>query len=109
MHTDSLICGAAAIALQSNASTILRDEATEIYCLNRDLAHKKHIKVSKSIGSKVWVSAEKAIVANVAAVRDLNATGFTMGYNEFRTKNNSGEHGHSDFYPVVIAATHNNS
>ena len=57
----------------------------------------------------MWSNAEKAIVANVSAVRELNSSGTSMGFNEFRKKNNAGEFGHSDYYPVVIAAAHNNS
>jgi 2-methylcitrate dehydratase len=65
--------------------------------------------LSKCIGSKVWVHAEKAIAANVSAVREWDSNGTVFGYDAKREGHNAGEFGHNDFYPVVIAACHNNS
>lgn len=63
---------------------------------------------SKCFGSKVWVHTEKAIAANVAAVREWDANGTVFGYNPDREGHQAGEFGHNDYYPVVIAACHNN-
>jgi 2-methylcitrate dehydratase len=54
----------------------------------------------------VWVHAEKAIVANVAAVREWDSNGTVFGYNPEREGHNAGEFGHNDYYPVVVAACH---
>jgi len=86
----------------------LRDEATINYSLNRDIAAASNIKLSKAIGSKVWSHAEKAIAANVSAVREWDSNGTVFGYNALRKGKNAGEFGHNDFYPVVIAGCHNN-
>ncbi len=63
---------------------------------------------SKCFGSKVWVHTEKAIAANVAAVREWDSNGTVFGYNPDRKGHQAGEFGHNDYYPVVIAACHNN-
>ena len=64
--------------------------------------------LSKCIGSKVWVHAEKAIAANVTAVREWDSNGTVFGFDPNREGHDAGEFGHNDFYPVVIAACHNN-
>ena len=53
--------------------------------------------------------AEKAIAANIAAVREWDSNGTVFGYNPEREGHNAGEFGHNDYYPVVIAACQNNS
>lgn len=53
--------------------------------------------------------AEKAIVANVSAVREWDANGTVFGYDPNIEGHNAGEFGHNDYYPVVIAACHNNA
>ena len=35
-HTDSIICGASAIAMRTNAPMVLRHEAIDLYSLTRD-------------------------------------------------------------------------
>lgn len=69
----------------------------------------KKIYKSKVIGSKLWCFSEKAILANVAAVREWDSNGTVFGYNPHRKGKNAGEFGHNDFYSVVIAACHNNN
>ena len=64
--------------------------------------------VGKVFGSKVWVHAEKAIVANCSAVREWDSNGTVFGYNAKIQGHDAGEFGHNDYYPVVIAACHNN-
>lgn len=105
-HTDSVICGVSALALRTNAPNILRDEAINSYSVNVD--KKKQCPLAKCLGSKLWVHAEKAITANVAAVREWDANGTVFGYDPTREGHNAGEFGHNDFYPVVIAACQNN-
>lgn len=106
-HSDSVICGVSALALRTNAPNILRDEAINAYSINPD--KKNVISLSKCFGSKLWVHAEKAIVANVSAVREWDSNGTVFGYDPSREGHNAGEFGHNDFYPVVIAACHSNS
>ena len=110
-HTDSVICGVSAIALKTNAPNILRDEAINQYSVNPDQKapsssspSSSHIFKSKCLGSKVWAHSEKAIAANVSAVREWDSNGTVFGFNKAREGHNAGEFGHNDFYPVVIAA-----
>jgi 2-methylcitrate dehydratase len=105
-HTDSVICGISAIALKTNAPNILRDEAINEYSVTPSKKDERRVSsgVSKCFGSKVWVHAEKAIVANVSAVREWDSNGTVFGFDPTREGHNAGEFGHNDFYPVVIAA-----
>ena len=95
-HLDSIACGVAALAIDANAPRILRDEALE-YRVAESAAG------ATLLGSNVRVSPEKAVVANCAAVRELDANGTNFGYNP-RTGYCRGEFGHNDFYPVVVSA-----
>ncbi len=99
-----MICGVSAISLKTNAPNILRDEAINLYSVNPDKKTKnsKYF-LSKCFGSKLWVHAEKAIAANVSAVREWDMNGTVFGYDSTRPGHNAGEFGHNDFYPVVIA------
>jgi 2-methylcitrate dehydratase len=92
-HTDSLLCGASALALQTNAPTLLRAEA---------LTYPDPLGASV-LGSSHRVKAEKAVAANSSAVREWDSNGTNFGYNPDRGYL-AGEFGHNDFYPVVIAA-----
>eukprot|EP01006_Ploeotia_vitrea_P037693 TRINITY_DN66159_c6_g5_i1.p1 TRINITY_DN66159_c6_g5~~TRINITY_DN66159_c6_g5_i1.p1 ORF type:complete len:526 (-),score=308.89 TRINITY_DN66159_c6_g5_i1:68-1645(-) len=95
-HTDSVVCGLSALALHTNAPTILREEALE-YAANKD-------RVGATVfGSSQHVCAEKAICANASAVREWDSNGTVFGYNK-ALGHTAGEFGHNDFYPVVIAA-----
>lgn len=92
-HTDAVLCGLSALALGTNAPTILRREALEY--ADADGA--------TVFGSSTRVKAEKAVVANSSAVREWDSNGTNFGYRpEFGYA--AGEFGHNDFYPVVIAA-----
>lgn len=95
-HLDSIACGVAALAIGANAPRILRDEALD-YRVPAGTAG------ATLIGSQVRVSPEKAVLANSAAVRELDANGTNFGYNP-RTGHCRGEFGHNDFYPVAVAA-----
>jgi 2-methylcitrate dehydratase len=103
-HTDSVVCGLSALALKTNAPTILRKEALTYYKLNDN----QHEYRSKVFGSNEWVSVEKAIVANSSAVREWDSNGTVFGYNKEIKGHQAGEFGHNDFYPVAVAAAHMN-
>ncbi len=92
-HTDALLCGASALALQTNAPTLLREEA---------LSYPDDSGASV-LSSIEKVKAEKAIAANSSAVRAWDSNGTNFGYNP-ALGHTAGEFGHNDFYPVVIAA-----
>lgn len=92
-HTDALLCGLSALALRTNAPTLLRKEALEY--------PDEH--GATCFGSNTKVKPEKAIVANCAAVREWDSNGTNFGYRP-ELGHTAGEFGHNDFYPVVIAA-----
>ncbi|MBS1716099.1 MAG: MmgE/PrpD family protein [Armatimonadetes bacterium] len=93
-HTDAVLCGASALALGTNAPTVLRNEALEYPDPNG----------ATPFGTPVRVKPEKAIVANCAAVREWDSNGTNFGYNPSIPGHTAGEFGHNDFYSVVIAA-----
>lgn len=94
-HTDSVLCALSAIALKTNAPTVLRNEALE------------YLDSSKGaciFGNKQKCATEKAVVANSSACREWDSNGTVFGYNPKLKNHQAGEYGHNDFYPVVIAA-----
>ena len=93
--TDSMICGLSAIALGTNAPTVLREEA-----LDYETSRGGGVPI---FGSSKRVAPEKAIVANCAAVREWDSNGTNFGYNP-KLGHTAGEFGHNDFYSVAIAA-----
>lgn len=93
-HTDSVICGLSALALNTNAPHVLRNEALTYTRTNGAFV----------FGSDVTVAPEKAICANSSAVREWDSNGTVFGYNERLPSHRAGEFGHNDFYPVAIAA-----
>ncbi len=95
-HTDSVLCGLSALALGTNAPTVLRNEALSYR--TDDPSHGAFC-----FGSNQQVMAEKAIVANSAAVREWDSNGTNFGFRP-QHGHTAGEFGHNDFYPVVIAA-----
>eukprot|EP00743_Colponemidia_sp_Colp-15_P000457 GILK01000520.1.p1 GENE.GILK01000520.1~~GILK01000520.1.p1 ORF type:complete len:571 (+),score=88.07 GILK01000520.1:155-1714(+) len=96
-HTDSVMCGLSALALGTNAPTILRNEALQ-YTVRPTM------KGATVFGDRIPVAPEKAIVANCAAVREWDSNGTVFGYNAKFPGHQAGEFGHNDFYPIVIAA-----
>ena len=92
-HTDAVLCGASALALRTNAPTLLRTEALDYADPNG----------ATPFGSNVRGKAEKAIVANSSAVREWDSNGTNFGYNP-ALGHTAGEFGHNDFYPVAVAA-----
>lgn len=92
-HADAVLCGLSALALRTNAPTLLRNEALEYADPSG----------ATPFGSSVRVKPEKAIIANSAAVREWDSNGTNFGYNP-ALGHVAGEFGHNDFYPVVLAA-----
>lgn len=92
-HTDSVLCGVSALALQTNAPTLLRAESLEYGDASG----------ATVFGSTARVKSERAVVANSAAVREWDSNGTNFGYN-LKLGHTAGEFGHNDFYPVVVAA-----
>jgi 2-methylcitrate dehydratase len=92
-HTDAVLCGVSALALKTNAPTILRHEAFDY---TDSLG-------AKVFGSPIRVKPEKAIVANGSAVREWDSNGTNFGYNPERGYV-AGEFGHNDYYSVAVAA-----
>jgi 2-methylcitrate dehydratase len=95
-HADAVLCGLSALALGTNAPSILRREALEY--------PRPGARGATVFGSGQLVAPEKAIVANSAAVREWDSNGTNFGYNP-ALNHTAGEFGHNDFYPVAIAAT----
>jgi 2-methylcitrate dehydratase len=106
-HTDSVICGLSALAEKTNAPTILRNEAFQYAEPSGGQQHKQGF--ARVFGSDKLVVAEKAIAANASAVREWDSNGTVFGYNKDIKGHQAGEFGHNDFYPVVIAAAHQNA
>merc|ERR1719253_1754365 len=93
-HTDSVMCGISALALKTNAPTILRNEALSY----------KDGNGATPFGSMERCAPEKAVVANSSAVREWDSNGTVFGFNSKIPGHDAGEFGHNDFYPVVMAA-----
>lgn len=104
-HTDACLCGLSAIALRTNAPVLLRREAA-MYPAGAGAGWAKGaVRAGVPVfGSAQDVHAEKAIVANVAAVREWDSNGTNFGYSEARAQHRAGEFGHNDFYAVPLAA-----
>merc|ERR1719182_777697 len=94
-HTDSVMCGVSALALKTNAPTVLRQEALDYTDGNG----------ATVFGSSQRCAPEKAICANASAVREWDSNGTVFGYNPSIPGHTAGEFGHNDFYPVVVAAS----
>ena len=91
--TDAVLCGLSAVAVKTNAPTVLRNEA---------LSYPSETGATV-FGSSVRVLPEKAILANCAAVREWDSNGTNFGYNP-NLGHTAGEFGHNDFYAVPVAA-----
>jgi 2-methylcitrate dehydratase len=106
-HTDAVLCGVSAIALGTNAPTVLRDEASYYWAPppgERPFARAIARNGVPVFGSNSDVMVEKAIAANVAAVREWDSNGTNFGYSAERSHHRAGEFGHNDFYSVPLAA-----
>ncbi|MEZ6318461.1 MAG: MmgE/PrpD family protein [Phycisphaerales bacterium] len=103
-YTDATICGLSALALGTNAPTVLRNEALSYRIVEgaKPIGRARHLGATV-FGSDVYVQPEKAIVANCAAVREWDSNGTNFGFNP-ELGHTAGEFGHNDFYSVAIAA-----
>merc|ERR1719375_2471112 len=88
------MCGVSALAMKTNAPTVLRQETFEY----------PDPKGATAFGTSVRTAPEKAICANASAVREWDSNGTVFGYNPSIPGHTAGEFGHNDFYPVVVAA-----
>lgn len=103
-HTDSVFCGVSALAMKTNAPTVLKAEAlTQAKSNSNDKVLSGY---SRCLGSTQQVPFEKACLANASAVREWDSNGTVFGYNGNIPGHTAGEFGHNDFYSVVIAAAH---
>lgn len=107
-HIDSVICGVSALAVGTNAPTILRNEALSYPAAPAGTgcfaAPRGCVRTGVPVfGSTLDLAPEKAIVANSAAVREWDSNGTNFGYNP-ALGHTAGEFGHNDFYPVAVAA-----
>lgn len=105
-HTDSVVCGLSALALKTNAPSVLKNEALQNNRRFKSLKSKPGF--AKIFGSSDQILAEKAILANSAAVREWDSNGTVFGYNSSVAGLRAGEFGHNDYYPVIIAAAQQN-
>ena len=97
-----MICGLSALALKTNAPTVLRNEALKEYPGPKSKSSVRRF--SKVLGSNKLVFAEKAILANSSAQREWDSNGTVFGINPDIPGHQAGEFGHNDFYPVSISA-----
>lgn len=108
-HTDSVFTGISALALKTNAPTVLKAEALQYSKKSSSSNPRPKLGYAKCFGSNELVLAEKAICANSAAVREWDSNGTVFGFNKNVPGHQAGEFGHNDFYPVVIAAAQQNT
>jgi len=106
-HTDSVICGISALALRTNAPSVLKNEALQYAVPNSGL-NSREKGYARCFGSKALTISEKAICANSSAVREWDSNGTVFGYRAEAKGHQAGEFGHNDFYPVAVAAAHEN-
>ncbi len=99
-HLDSVACGVAALGIRANAPVVLREEALD-YPVATSTGGRA-TRATCCFGSSTTIAPEKAILANCAAVRELDANGTNFGFNP-TTGDQKGEFGHNDFYPVAVA------
>lgn len=68
-HADSVMCAVFALALKTKAFVLFEEATTKARALREAGG------VRRCFGSQEWVSAEKAVAANVAAIRELDMNG----------------------------------
>ena len=87
LHADACLCGSSALAMNTNAPKVLRQEALSYPAGGG----------ATVFGDGTSVSPEKAILANCSAVREWDSNGTNFGYRP-ELGNVAGEFGHNDFY-----------
>jgi 2-methylcitrate dehydratase len=73
------MCGLSALALKTNSPSVLKNEALE-YGL--DTSSSSKMGYARCFGANDLVPAEKAILANSAAVREWDSNGTVFGFND---------------------------
>ncbi len=108
-HTDAVLCGISALALGTNAPTLLRNEALSYRVRPAGFGSMAALGWCRRggatvLGSDLEVAVEKAVAANCAAVREWDSNGTNFGYSAERPEHRAGEFGHNDYYSVAVAA-----
>jgi len=106
-HTDSVLCGLSALALKTNAPSVLKEDAHTYSASKKMSGNNKGY--AKCFGSNEFSPVEKVVAANCSAVREWDSNGTVFGYREGRDGHQAGEFGHNDFYPVIVAAAFGNA
>ena len=107
-HTDAILCGISALALRTNAPSVLKNEALQYQIKGSGLSSSAK-GYSRCLGSKGLTITEKAICSVAAAVREWDSNGTVFGYRDGHgIQFQAGEFGHNDFYGVSVAAAHEN-
>lgn len=109
--TDACLCGVSALALGTNAPTLLRNEAMQYATVPSGIGTMagtgwapKAVRSGAAVfGSTGSFAVEKAVAANGSAVREWDSNGTNFGYNP-ELGHVAGEFGHNDFYAVPVAA-----
>ena len=78
-HTDSVFCGISALALKTNAPSLLKAEALSYG--RKTSSSKPKLGFSRCFGSDSQVPFEKAVLANASASREWDSNGTVFGYN----------------------------
>jgi len=100
--TDATFCGLSAIALKTNAPTVLRQQALDSRPNRFTLGNVTQEGVT-IFGSTELVCPLEATLADCNAVREWDSNGTNFGYDPVRG-NTAGEFGHNDFYPAIFNA-----
>jgi len=80
-HTDAIICGVSALALRTNAPSVLKNEALQYQIKGSGLSSVQK-GYSRCLGSKGLTITEKAICSVSAAVREWDSNGTVFGYRD---------------------------
>lgn len=104
LHTDSVMCGYAALSTKTSSPSVFKNEAL-LGVKKGGKANRPKIGIAKVFGSYDGCSAEKAIIANVSSISELCANSVFFGTSQ---ENLQGEIVYNDFYPVVVAAAQQN-
>ena len=93
-HTDGAVWAISAISMKLSECTMLRESALNSHSYSEEIPDEA--RVAKLFGSNLYTDIEKVISANVAAMHELNANGFSLGYsNDDPEKEGVGEVDHN--------------
>lgn len=104
-HKDATLAGVLSLAVKANAPSLFKNEAY-MYTKRAKAASttRSRANTGKVFGSPESIPVEKALIANISAMSELDTTGVTVGYGSDGLLQNS----YSDFYPAVIIAANQN-